>query len=218
MSNKILCVRIAQRVIWPAGTSQYNRFPFDRVYLGKKEHAHMFKQLFRYHLLMELDQPLLDALGQLAVKTIKKTSVIRDDIELKGVPATHGHNHFLDHIANASDWLMVVPSHVVTVYKDPKEHTEPIKSELAYVLSNAIKHQHNQRVRLPQITLVTPTRTIPILCGMCRRILDLHAGNCVPGQSSCKYRVQVRLKYDDHNSYTAIQPTENPELIHGSRI
>ncbi len=208
MSEHILCVRIAQRAIAHAGTSKYHRFPFDRVYLGKKELAYRFKKLFRYYMVMELDQPLLDALGQLAVKRVKETPIVRDNAVLTGVPATKGHNHFLDHITDISDWLMVVPTHVRTVYKKPEVYKEPAKSELAYILTRAIKYDQNRKVRLPQITLVTPTRTIPILCGVCQHSLDLHAGKCLPGQAACAYKVQVRLAYDDHNSLTHQQSVE----------
>ncbi len=208
MSDSIMCVRIAQRALRPAGESTYSRFPFDRVYLGKKHLAPQLKKLFRYYLMMELDAPLLDALNQLRVTSTKVTQVYRDNLQRKAVVPVAPHQAFIERIQDHSEWLLVVPTHVRTVYRKPNEFKEPEKSELAYVLSRAVTVYHNSKVRLPQITLVTPTRTIPILCGVCRHSLDLHAGKCLPGQGSCKTKVRVRLPLDTHNSGTSQQSAD----------
>ena len=205
MSDSIMCVRIAQRVLPSMGESRYTIFPFDRVYLGKKHLAPQFKKLFRYYLQLDLDDALLDALNQLWVATTHTTPIQRDnDLQQKRPPKTC-RNAFIGAIENPTEWLLVVPSHVRTIYKKPEEYKEAQKSELSYILSRAVTAQHNSKTRLPPVTLVTPTRTIPILCAVCRYSLDLHQGNCLPGQASCKRKTRVVLRLDSHNGNTEEQ-------------
>ena len=208
MKDRIMCVKIAQRVLPHTGESKYERFPFDRVYLGKKHLAPQFRQMFRYYMWMTLDQPLLDALNVLRVASSRETLVKRDDFKSKPVVQEESKDVFLQYIKNVKDWLLVVPTHVKTVFRDPEKFKDPEKSELKYILSNAITKGYNHRVRLPTITLVTPHRTIPILCGVCKNVLDMHAGKCLPGQHLCKAKVDVRLLHDNHNSVTTAQSVE----------
>jgi len=203
MTDQLICVRIAQAVLPVTNAAEYSKFPFDRVYLGKKELAHKIKRMFRYYMTLNLDQHLMTALGRLDVKRVKETKIIRNDAELEGVAVTNKRNYFLDHIVDINDWMLVVPTHVRTIYRRPDLYEEPSQSELAYILSKAIDHNHNRQVQLPRITLVTPRRTVPILCGVCRQVLEMHAGNCLPGQPTCAFRAKVRLAYDDHNSLTS---------------
>lgn len=208
MDNKIICVRIAQRVLQHKGASKYDRFPFDRVYLGKKHLAPQFKRMFRYHMLMDLDKPLLDALNILSVSTVRKTPVVRENTQCTEGKVKSQQNAFVPYIRNTLDWLLVVPTHIKTTYKKTGnviEPYEPVKSELGYILSNAVKLTKNEGIRLPPITLVTPKRTIPILCGVCRHILDLHSGKCIPGQFTCKERAKISLRADNHMRDTTAQ-------------
>ncbi len=208
MKNKIICVRIAQRVLRTNTTADYTKFPFDRVYLSKVHLKPYFKQLFRYYLSMPLDAPLLDALNQLAITTKKETTVRRDDKRAEGVPQNSNNQGFRDLIQSPDDWVMVVPTHVKTRYQNAKRYTNPIGSELGYILSRALVPPYNAGVRLPQITLHTPHRTIPIICGVCKNNLDLHEGKCIPGRPSCKSKVRVNLRLDSYNSDTAAQSVE----------
>lgn len=208
MSDSIICVRIAQRVLPRNGKSKYDRFPFDRVYLGKKHLSPQFRRMFRYYMWMTLDQPLLDALNVLRVTSTRETRVKRDDYKKQLTEQKKTDNTFVPHIKNPQDWLLVVPTHVRTVYRKPDEFKEPEKSELMYILSNGITKGYNEHVRLPPVTLVTPNRIIPIICGVCQHVLDLHEGKCLPGQLSCKEKVNIKLRLDTHNSDTTSQSVE----------
>jgi len=209
MSDQIICVKIAQRILDASvERREYSKFPFDRVYLGKKTLKPQFRKLFRYYMCLTPDRPLLRALGRLQVKKIQATHILRNDTARYGIKAVPQRNYFLDHIKEMDDWVMVIPTHVRTVYRKPEVFKEPHKSELMYIMSKAIDFNHNGGVQLPPITLVTPTRTIPILCGVCRRLLEMHAGNCMPGQPQCSYHAAINLAYDDHNSRTPQQSVD----------
>jgi len=200
MKQNIICVRIAQRVITPGDPHGYTHFPFDRVYLGKTHLTPQFKQLFRYYLSMPLDQKLLDALNLLQVHTEKHTPVRRDDAK-SAEQTIDGKKAFLSKIESPKDWLMIVPTHVKAKYKKTEGSYKATheSSELGYILSKAITPGYNRSVVMPQITLHTPKRTIPILCGVCKNNLELHAGNCMPGRATCKEQAGVSLKPDTHN-------------------
>lgn len=208
MKNKIICIRIAQRVLPHNGESKYSRFPFDRVYLGKKHLAPVFRKMFRYYLSMPLDTPLRDALNILHVSRSRQTTVQRDDFKFKGIVPDKPVNTFVPIIKNVEDWLLVVPTHVRTVYRKPEEFKEPEKSELGYILTNAITAGYNTHVKLPPVTLVTPFRTIPIICGVCKHNLELFAGTCFPGQHSCKEKVKIQIRLDNHYRETTTQSVE----------
>lgn len=202
MENKIICVRIAQRALPATPTSKYTRFPFERVYLCENNIVPQLKELFRYSLSFQLDKPLLEALNQLNINNIKETPVLRDDKRQRGTDYKDKRHAFLSHIQyeDVQHWTVLVPTHVKTRYKDSKNHKGPIASELGYVLSKIIMYGHNQGTKLPRITLHTPSRIVPILCGICRNVLELHEGNCVPGQPNCASRVKVTLKLDTHHT------------------
>jgi hypothetical protein len=210
MKNKIFCVRIAQRVIIPAKPEGYNHFPFDRVYLGKMHLAPEFKKLFRYYLSMPLDENLLDGLNKLAFSHKLETPVRRDDSKTEGNALNHQRGMFTKHITTPHHWLMVVPTHVITKYKkvDDKEKPVPDTSELGYILSKAIRRGYNSQVKMPQITLHTPSRKIPIMCAVCRNILEMHAGDCLPGRPTCKESASISLKLDTHNTEVANRSIE----------
>jgi len=200
MSDHILCVRIAQRVLATEDVTQYSRFPFDRVYLGKKHLTPQFDSLFRYYLSLPLDRPLLAALCNLHVTRVRETRVKRDTASHIGIskPASGIPGTFNEWIKDPEEWLMVVPTHVRAVY-GKAQGKEPYKSELAYFLTRAIDGNHNRKVQLPNITLTTPTRKIPLLCAMCKNVLELYAGKCVLGQPACARYAKIRVAYDDHN-------------------
>lgn len=204
MKDKILCVRIAQRVLPEEAACGYTHFPFERVYLGKHHLAPQFRKLFRYYLSLTLDTHLLGALNTLFITQEKETRHRRDDNKLQGTPRNN-RDAFGNLIQNPAEWLLVVPTHVRTNYKNEKEYKHPESSELGYLLSQTITSGYNEKVRMPQIALHTPKRTIPILCGVCKHNLDLHAGKCLPGRPSCANKIKVTLRLDKHNSDTTAQ-------------
>ncbi len=205
MKDHIFCVRIAQRVLPEEAACGYKHFPFERVYLAQHRLAPQFRKLFRYYLSLTLDESLLGALNTLAVTKEREIRHQRDDGKLQGATRKNPRDAFNGVIQNPADWLMVVPTHVRTKYKDEKEHKYPESSELGYLLSRTIIAGFNETVRMPQIALHTPKRTIPILCGVCKHNLDLHAGKCLPGRPSCADKIKVVLRLDKHNSDTTAQ-------------
>lgn len=204
MSNHVICVRVAQRALIPEGKGcDYNRFPFERIYLCKNNLISQLSKLYRYYITLPLDQYLLNALNRLAIHTQKETPIKRNDVKTTGQLSGGAKNIFNSYIKNYQDWTLLIPTHVKTKYKDKEKHKNPTGSQLGYVISKIIRYGHNAHVKMPRMTLHTPNRIIPLLCAVCKNNLGLHAGDCLPGRPSCASRVEISLKLDQHNVITS---------------
>jgi len=194
--DKVICVKIAQRMLrHPKQRLTYDYFPYDRVYLAREKLAPVFRKTFRYYLSMPLNKELLDALNGLQVNTIKESPILRDDLRRKGAPGKY-HDNFKSLVRNHRGWIMIVPTHVKSIYQDPKNFKNPYASRVGYLLSNAIQKGHNDKAVLPRVTFYTPDRTIPVLCAVCKSLPLYHAAKCTPGTSSCKQNIESELSLD----------------------
>jgi len=195
--EKIICVKIAQHKLRHSQkTPIYDYFPYDRVYLAREKLAPVFRKTFRYYLSMPLDKDLLQALNSLHVDNLCEISVERNDLRREGTPGTSQDN-FQKLIRNHRGWIMVVPTHVRTVYGDAKKFKNPYASSVGYLMSRAIQRGHNEKVMMPQIAFHTPTRTIPVLCAVCKNLPGYHSNQCTPGTFTCKSKAESELALDN---------------------
>jgi len=198
MANQLICIRVAQRALPYSTEMRYERFPFDRFYLCPTAKLSSLRRIFRYFLTLPLDEELQQALRALKLQHIKNTPVIRDDraSEKRELPED---NSVLDTaLAITDEWSIIVPTHVKNTFKAHPNKRTPDKGYLGYVLTSAIFTGHNTKIRLPQITLHAPDRTVPILCALCRNLLGLHNGDCVPGRGSCKDSQKINVAPDTY--------------------
>lgn len=194
MTATIICVKIAQRILYSSKQTLFNTFPFDRIYLAEKQYEPQVSNIFRYYITFPLDFTLYETLRLMHPASLNEIRVARNDKALIGEKTTKDYE-FEAYVDNYEDWTVIVPTHVKTNYVDGV----PQKTELAYILTKAIDYGSNTRTRLPTMTLVTPTRRVPIMCAICSSVLNMQAGNCVPGRISCKRKAKINLPYDDYN-------------------
>lgn len=199
--NQIVCIKIAQRVLqYPQDgpKSPYTYFPYDRVYLAHKSEEPVIRKMLRYYLIMPLDRDLFVALTALDAKQLHHITVLRNDTAKEG-SALSGASKLKELIPEFLDWLLVVPTHVQTMYEDTDKRKSAYASGLRYIMSNAVVVGHNKNVKMPPIRLVTPTKEIALLCGACAKLPDFYAGDCTPGQPTCLGKAQIRLKLDQQH-------------------
>lgn len=195
-NEKIICVKISQRILHHSKyTPTYDYFPYDRVYLAREKLAPAFRKTFRYYLSMALDKELLKALNALSVDTIRESTIERDDYRRQGSEGKPEDN-FKTLIRNPKGWILIVPTHVKSKYKDKKKFKNPYASEVAYLMSRVIQRGHNDNVRMPQISFYTPDRVIPLLCAVCKNLPGFHTNECTPGRHTCKLNIESELPLD----------------------
>lgn len=203
-TDKVICVKIAQRVI---RKGKYRFFPFDRVYLTDKQLLPRFNSLFRYYLYMDLDAEMLEALNGLAVKQTRQLNLQRDNEARKGSPGT-AQDNFNGLVPSHEGWIVVVPTHV-QLRRKKNEHGKwvPDKATLGYHLSRVLTWTNHKEIQLPRVALHTPQRDIPLLCAVCSKTAEMHAGTCTPGTGTCKRMAEIRVVPESEFSDTQLQAT-----------
>jgi hypothetical protein len=171
MPEQIICVKIAQKIIAhkyesisAKNPTTYSIFPYDRVYLAKKDQKDIFKRLFRYYLSMPLDVNLLNALNRLRIGYTTESPIRKDKYksQKRRVSIPLGTS-----IEDAENWIMVVPTHI---YTKRSSNSGQLVSQLDYCVTKAIDGGHNENVQMPRATLHTPEKEIPFICAVCTNI------------------------------------------------
>ncbi len=189
-TQKIYCIKISQKYITDP---QFDYWPYDRSYLIHKDNFHIAPFMFRYYFYMQLTPEMLRALNNIEVKAHREITTIRNDSKFEYVRGSSTGQ--FNWIENATEWFLMVPTHVTGMYRDKKA----VASLLAYISTRAIKQEHhNKKVELPQISLKTPTRDIKFFCATCTNITNFYEGDCKAGTSSCKLHVDAELPFDEN--------------------
>lgn len=213
-TDKVYCVRIAQRVI---NTPEFKYFPYDRIYLARKQVLPRFSEMFRYYLHMEFTPMLFDALQKLPVNKMRELRVQRDDRLKEGVNAPH--EALKKIVKDPRGWVMVVPTHVKTAGRKVNGVWKHDKSQLMYIVSRILQFKtDNTQALMPVVHLHTPQRDIPMLCAVCQKLPDMHAGNCKPGSGDCREIASVLLQLDSSTANTDEKAAEATGGDDGCRL
>lgn len=177
----------------------FDYFPFDRFYLVPTTHPKVAYGLFRYSLIMKVNDVVKRSLNQVRFDSRRHIDIRRNDQELEW---HHTKDKRVPEITDMSegDWLLVVPTYLARNKEIDPESKKPItrKVRLAYTLSAAVQDIHNIDIPMPAVMLHTPKEDIPILCAICKHIADYHANKCTPGQSQCRRNIELtRLPVDE---------------------
>lgn len=194
----IHCVKLKQLRLYGTGHS-FEYFPFDRFYLVPKTHRKIAFGLFRYSLIMNVDDILKKSLSNIRFESQRTIDLKRDNERLKHTRVDNGDIPLLKDMQEG-DWYLVVPTYLARDREIDPESKKPVtrKVRLAYTLSKAVSDLHNLKVRMPTVTLHTPKDNIPVLCAICKHIADYHANKCTPGQARCREHIELgRLPVDD---------------------
>lgn len=187
-----ICVKIAQHPL-PQTYRPFVFFPFDRLYLSKKQDEHLFEKMFRYYFKMRFSSSLLHVITNLQYAKICK-------YPRKERPHDFRH-HLFDRelsgrIKEFQDELMIIPTHVQTAYKNYEKKDTIIGSKIAYFMSRAVGTGLHPDIKLPKITLHTPKKEIPLICAICSKSPSYHANECSPGTKKCCMEQQLVLPRD----------------------
>ena len=196
--TEIYCVKLKQLRLY--GNAQaFEYFPFDRFYLVPKTHRKVAFRLFRYSLIMKVDDILKRSLNDIRFETQRYIDLIRNNERLKRSNVPEGKIPLLSNIQEG-EWLLVVPTYLARNRDIDPESKKPVtrSARLAYTLSHAVTDIHNLKVPMPTVTLHTPRENIPVICAICKHVADYHANKCTPGQARCKRNIELsRLPVDD---------------------
>jgi hypothetical protein len=197
--SKIHCVKLKQLRLYGDTQNTFEYFPFDRFYLVPKTDRKIAFGLFRYSLIMNVDDVIKASLNNIRFDTQRTIDIKRDDARLKRTPVKDAKLPFLERLQEG-EWYLVVPTYLVRDREIDPGGSKVIthKVRLAYTMSRAISALHNLHVRMPTITLHTPKNNIPVLCAICKRVADYHANRCTPGQAWCRKHIELnRLPVED---------------------
>lgn len=195
--TQIYCVKLKQLRLYENGTFDY--FPFDRFYLVHKDHRKIATNMFRYSLILRVDDVIKKALNNIRFNSQRTIDVPRNNSQLKYQKLDGSTPPEIDKITEG-DWLLVVPTYLARDKDIDPESRKPVtrKVRLAYTLSRAVQDIHNMNVPMPTVMLHTPKDNIPVLCAICTHVADYHANKCTPGQSRCRRNIELnRLPVDD---------------------
>lgn len=172
----IYCLRVNQNV---AGRG----FPFDRVYLVKYDDRAVIDQLFRYALVMPVEEKLNQQLKALAIEKAIDRPFDRDD----DAKLTTGDWH--DQLSSG-EWVLVVPLLPKWMHKNMPQY---LTAERWFETRD---NRRRRQGRMPAPTnrpspfsnrayLQTPHRKIRPICVVCPRVILHQNGECQLGEKVC---------------------------------
>jgi hypothetical protein len=173
----IYCVRVSKD---QAGKT----FPFDRVYLVKYDDRAVIEQLFRYALVMPVEQNIAKQLRDLDVSSSKARPFHRDD------SATLTKAEWQKDIENG-EWVIVVPLLPKWMSKNMPQYLTAerwFEGNTQKVMRRNAK-KYGTPVRESPFSnrsyLQTPTRKIRPICVVCPRVILHQNGECRLGERVC---------------------------------
>lgn len=169
-------------------------FPWDRVYLVKHEDRTHLKQLFRYGLIMPVDDRLRTMLKKVGVEEYVNHTHDRNDEELH--PEESIETEWLQ-MLDEDHWVMAVP--ILSRWAN--------KSVPRYLVAqgwyNKRKKDPNKKIReyktnpepLPNMAYFqTPEKNIRPVCVMCPRFILHQNGECKVGDAVCYEALPLGMK------------------------
>lgn len=150
--------------------------PYDRIYLIPAEHQELTKKLFRYCMLVDVDQNVKNILSRITLDLYREIGQTRNEKELEWRPPEKLLISTI--LSENTPWLMAVPTYLAR---------EPLtgRKSLGYLLSDTIHVFRRINCPLLHVRLQTPTVTTSVICALCTEITSYYSNKCSPGQLSC---------------------------------
>lgn len=162
-------------------------FPFDNVYLVHKSNSELIPRLFKYSLVMPLNQGLHTALNKQRYdyhERITRKNLEREPlVKITDSP-----------FEKFEEWFVVVPTHVVADKDSSKRDIH--KDRVYYIGSEILKKLNGIPYGLPSIQLQTPKRRYALLCLCCSHLAETYTGECKYGTPGCLQQRRVTLSKD----------------------
>lgn len=197
--TEIYCVKLKQLRLNGNAPKTFDYFPFDRFYLVPQSSRKLALSLFRYSLILKVDDVVKQSLDLIRFESRRDIGIKRNNTELS---YKNNRGEPVPEIADLKEgeWLLVVPTYLARDKEIDPESKKRVtkKARLAYTLSAAVSSIHNMRVPMPTVMLHTPQENIPVLCAICKNVANYHANQCTPGQSVCRRNISLsRLPVDE---------------------
>jgi hypothetical protein len=203
MAN-IICIKVSKKTAY--GNGVYNRalsvFPWDRIYLVRKEHLNRVSGLYRYFFSIPLNQGIYDLLDSLKFDGgVNESTVRRDDNKLKtkkhvdesGVPGKLN-------ITPDGGWIIIVPTSLASIKKASNDKKATKENMLNYVATKSVKLGYSSNKVFEQLQLHTPYQTINSVCAKCKSVLDYYDGTCEPMTQRCQQKYEMMVEADTYFS------------------
>ena len=180
--------RMKIRQVQLRNVSKFDYFPFDNIYIVPKNlSTDLAAKMFRWCLIMEINEPLKEALRKVNIQQQREIKMRRDDnaYKWKRVKTAEEIQQSTEFLAEG-EWVGIIPTYAITA---PKSTEETKQKQLQYVITHAVKSIHNRLAVMPTILLQTPKRTLPALCAMCKHVAEYYQNRCVPASYKCKGQI-----------------------------
>lgn len=169
-------------------------FPFPRIYLIENKDSHYLKQLFRYALILPVQDAFKEMLKAVMVDQYKDSLLDRGAVENQ-LPPWH---EFID----GADWTVAVPLLAKFVKKELPR----------FIIADDWYHGRHIKDPFPMGTyLQTLTRDFRPVCMACSRSILHQSGNCQLGQQECYESLALGVKDYFVEGLTVAQPVRNPK-------
>lgn len=197
-----------------------NAFPFDRVYFVRHDDRGVVEQMFRYALVLPVDEKLKKMVSALKLDEVIERPHDRDDevSEVRDPKKTE-----LARLLNKGDWLMVVPilSKWLRTKALPKEGEEDeVGQNTARYLTSPKWYSGKKRSTRSDAEflhtysyLQVPHRKIRPVCVACSRNIEHQNGLCQLGQSQCHEALSLGIMNHFKEGLNAPTPTPNVKEI-----
>lgn len=204
---QLYCLRVAQR---DAGKT----FPFDRVYLVRYDDRAVIEKLFRYALVMPVEETLLEQLGALKIDEAKNRPHHRDDEAALDVAEWQ-------QALTGTEWVLVVPLLPKWMHKNMPRYLTAEKWFNDHYPADGQKLSRRRRRFSSKTTrespfnsrayLQTPQKKIRPVCVVCPRVILHQNGECKLGERVCYESLPLGIQ--DHFSEAQAIPDAPPNSL-----
>ena len=199
---EVFCLRVTKAV---AG----KKFPFDRVYLVAYDDREVIERMFRYALVLPVEDKLLAMLKEIEPDQYINRTMHRNDKET----AAHKMSQKAWHATLKGEWVMVVPILPKWVSKNMPKYLVAENWYRERLVKVAGKGKVAQPVNESPFTnrsyLQTPHKKIRPICVVCPRMILHQNGECQIGQEVCFETLPMGLVNHFEEADNLPDPTPN---------
>lgn len=215
---EVFCLRVTKAV---AG----KKFPFDRVYLVNYDHREIIERLFRYALVLPVEDTLLARLREVSPDRYINRTHDRDDKE--NTPHKASQKDWLN-LIKEGEWVMCVPILPKWMSKNmPRYLTAEgwYRRKMKRVAKKGkVALEPNASPFTNRSYLQTPDRKIRPICVVCPRMILHQNGECQIGEDVCFESLPMGVvnHFEDIEDIPDAPPNMNEleeyELVEGEEL
>lgn len=187
-------------------------FPFDRVYLAKNGEHTVFKKLFRYALVLPVEQSLKNLLLDYVKVEAGATHTFDRDDEVKP-PTDPEWRELLD----TNEWVLAVPilakyvaSNMPRYITAAGKYRDPTGGKKTRRRRRSVSSMNEVKEPFPTLTyLQTPEQNIRPVCIACPNFINHQNGHCRLGEDVCYTSLALGVHNHFKEGLDAPAPSDN---------